>query len=179
MTTGQWQQRGPFNLSSYIGNIVQIRFRFDTIDGQFNNFEGWYIDDVRIENKPLNTPTPTPYNGDPGVDLRLNGANFQEGMRFLLELDYLNPGANDVPADIWLVLDVYGSYWYWPSWTLNPDSAPRTMPRQAITTEVIFDFIWPFYGGSFSGVNIWAAALAPGTSNLIGRYDFVTFGCNE
>ncbi len=178
-STREWTQRGPFDLSAYIGNIIRIRFRFDTIDSQFNQFEGWYIDDVRIEDKPLNTPTPTPYSGEPGVDLRLNSEMFYENMPFLLELDYLNPNPSPLPADIWIVLDVYGSYWYWPDWKQEPVHETRTMPAQAITTEVILDFTWPHYDGSFDDVLLWAAALEPGTANLIGNYDNVRFGCNK
>jgi hypothetical protein len=36
------------DLSSYLGNIVQIRFFFDTVDSLNNQFQGWYIDDVSL-----------------------------------------------------------------------------------------------------------------------------------
>src|SRR5262249_23801841 len=39
----------PVDLSAYAGQTVQIRFRFDTVDKKNNNFEGWYVDDVRIQ----------------------------------------------------------------------------------------------------------------------------------
>jgi hypothetical protein len=125
------------------------------------------------------TPTPTPYSGDAGVDLRLNAAVFYEDMRFLLEIDYLNPSSQDIPADAYIVLDVYGSYWFWPGWEASIDRADRTMPRQAKLTETIFDFIWPVYDGNFSDIKLWAAALRRGTSDLIGNYDVVSFGCNQ
>ena len=41
-------RRISINLSSYVGHTIKIRFRFDTIDGLYNNFEGWYVDDIRI-----------------------------------------------------------------------------------------------------------------------------------
>ncbi len=176
--TLQWNQRGPFDLSSYRDQIIQIRFRFDTGDSQFNDFEGWYVDDVRIEEGEIPTPTPSPYSGEPGVDLMLNAEVFYETDRFLLEIDYLNPNAAPVQADVYLILDVYGVYWFWPSWTHEIDSASRSMPPRNATREILLDFIWPPYNGTFDGVTLWAAALVPGTSNLIGRYDHVTFGCN-
>ena len=42
-----WQQK-IIDLSAYAGQNVQVRFLFDTVDSAFNNFKGWYIDDVRV-----------------------------------------------------------------------------------------------------------------------------------
>ena len=37
------------DISSYAGKSnVQVRFFFDTIDGVYNNYEGWYIDDIAV-----------------------------------------------------------------------------------------------------------------------------------
>ncbi|MCD6139267.1 MAG: hypothetical protein J7J91_12005, partial [Deltaproteobacteria bacterium] len=45
-------------LSSYIGNTIKIRFRFDTVDPFYNDYEGWYIDDVKIAaDFPINEAT--------------------------------------------------------------------------------------------------------------------------
>jgi hypothetical protein len=46
------------NLSSYIGHTIKIRFRFATIDALYNNYEGWFIDDVKITaDIPINEST--------------------------------------------------------------------------------------------------------------------------
>lgn len=174
----QWIQRGPYDLSAYREHVIQIRFRFDTVDAQFNDFEGWYIDDVRIDEGDVPSPTPTPYSGYTGVDLLLNKDVFYETDLFLLEIDYLNPNAAPIQTDLYIVLDVYGSYWFWPAWSQEIDNDSRIMPSRSITRETLLEFVWPYYGGSFDGVAIWAAVLVPGTSNLIGTYDHVTFGCN-
>ncbi len=36
------------DLSSFVGQSIQIQFSFDTGDAALNNFEGWYVDDVTI-----------------------------------------------------------------------------------------------------------------------------------
>jgi subtilisin family serine protease len=36
------------SLGAYVGQTVQIRFFFDTIDSIANNYEGWFVDDVAI-----------------------------------------------------------------------------------------------------------------------------------
>lgn len=36
------------DLSSYAGQSIFVRFRFDAVDGQWNFHAGWFVDDVRI-----------------------------------------------------------------------------------------------------------------------------------
>jgi hypothetical protein len=36
------------DLTGFAGHVIQIQFRFDTIDSISNDYEGWYIDDVAI-----------------------------------------------------------------------------------------------------------------------------------
>lgn len=37
------------DLTPYTGNNVMIRFSFDTVDGLYNSYEGWYVDDVYVD----------------------------------------------------------------------------------------------------------------------------------
>ncbi len=48
LSYSDWHQE-VFDISSYCGKKIKIRFSFDTVDGLYNNYEGWYIDDVRVE----------------------------------------------------------------------------------------------------------------------------------
>ena len=49
-----------FNISSYCGNSsVRIRFYFDSVDEEYNNFRGWLFDDVRIYYTVDNNNPPT------------------------------------------------------------------------------------------------------------------------
>jgi len=36
------------DLSAYDGQVIQLRFTFDTGGVYFNGFEGWYVDDVEV-----------------------------------------------------------------------------------------------------------------------------------
>ncbi len=47
-TAGDEMQRIDVRLTAYVGQIIRLRFSFDTVDGVYNNFEGWVIDDVMI-----------------------------------------------------------------------------------------------------------------------------------
>lgn len=46
-TAKVWEQRA-ISLKPYIGGEVYLRFSFDTIDGTYNSYEGWYIDSVKV-----------------------------------------------------------------------------------------------------------------------------------
>jgi uncharacterized delta-60 repeat protein len=44
-----WKAAAPINLLPYAGKTISLRWSFDTIDGQANTYEGWYVDDVRLQ----------------------------------------------------------------------------------------------------------------------------------
>jgi hypothetical protein len=46
--SGSMQGDMALSLKDYVGNEVMIRFRFDTVDGYYNNYEGWFIDDITV-----------------------------------------------------------------------------------------------------------------------------------
>jgi extracellular elastinolytic metalloproteinase len=43
-----WQSSGNISLAAFAGDTIRLRFRFNTVDGSFNNFDGWFIDDVSV-----------------------------------------------------------------------------------------------------------------------------------
>lgn len=44
------------DLSAYAGQIVRLRFLWDTLDGINNDFEGWYVDDINVSVPPPPQP---------------------------------------------------------------------------------------------------------------------------
>jgi len=36
------------DLSRFLGQTIRLGFFIDTKDGNFNTFEGWYVDDVLV-----------------------------------------------------------------------------------------------------------------------------------
>jgi len=47
--SGVWVKHS-IDLSSYVGNKIRIRFRFEAGDRKFNGYRGWVIDDVAVSN---------------------------------------------------------------------------------------------------------------------------------
>ena len=88
-----------------------------------------------------------------------------------------NPGSalSDIPT--FFVLDVYGSYWFWPSWThydppANPDIDYMLMevPTGTTLVEVIGTFTWPDTGNdSASGLHLYGAMLNTDMTDILGR----------
>jgi hypothetical protein len=77
MTTPLWESRTIPLPTSVIGNSLQIRFNFDTVDGQRNSGLGWMVTDARVgftlPPPTVQVPTPTvtfptpPTSGGGGV----------------------------------------------------------------------------------------------------------------
>lgn len=40
-----------FDLSSFVGSTIKLRFRFDTRDHLYNGFRGWFVDEIRVTDK--------------------------------------------------------------------------------------------------------------------------------
>ena len=47
LSTPQWVGRS-LDLSAFAGKSIQVRFAFDSADALFNQYEGWYVDDVNV-----------------------------------------------------------------------------------------------------------------------------------
>lgn len=69
-TGGAWERR-VVDLTSQQGRAFRLIWRFDTIDGQFNDFAGWRVDDIRVvvERGACVDPCPGDINFDGRVDL--------------------------------------------------------------------------------------------------------------
>ncbi|MBN1880314.1 hypothetical protein JW823_09420 [bacterium] len=123
------------------------------------------------------TPSPSPTSSpgpEPGVTLEINRLFFGSGDPFLLEAAVQpNPDQLD-KIHLWVILDVYGSFWFGPSWTQLPDWYDLGL-LAAFHRETILDFIWPDVTGSAEGLVFWGAILDADSSALIGRYDRVEF----
>ena len=79
-------------------------------------------------------------------------------------------------VDCYILLDVYGEYWFYPSWSQNMDYDTMTLSANYFRTFSIFDFQWPEVDGHASQLKFWAALLKPGLPELISDVDMVEFG---
>jgi hypothetical protein len=78
---GKWIQ-AFFDLTSYAGKVILVRFRFDTGDALYNGFRGWLIDNISVTASGAAAPTitsvsPQAVNASQLVDVI--GTNFVSG----------------------------------------------------------------------------------------------------
>ncbi len=123
---------------------------------------------------PQPTFTPTPGMDSLTVDLILTQDLFHIGDRFALGTVVVREGAN-LYVDEYLVLDVYGSYWFYPTWSQNLDSNNR-MIETGEQYAVIFDFTWPEVNGSAYDIQFLYLLTRPQTYTILSNIDSVTFG---
>lgn len=126
---------------------------------------------------PTATPSPTPTTGGDlfELDLRLNKETFNAGDLFLLELDVIRSGST-VTVDQYLLLDVYGIFFFAPTWTETLNFEVKTYYDGFNDTTEIFRFTWPEVNGNATGLAFYAGCLYTGTADLIGNVDAVFFG---
>lgn len=76
-SSAAWISSGSIDLSSFAGQQIQIRFRFDSVDSVSNGFTGWLIDDVVVTGESACSPS----NTAPSVtiDAPADGSTFTEG----------------------------------------------------------------------------------------------------
>jgi len=122
------------------------------------------------------TPTPRPYTGPV---LELNQERFAAGDPFLLTCSYANAGGEELLVDLYILLDVSGAYWFWPSWGKEPDSMFLSVPPWSSEPPfVVLEFTWPAVSGA-GGARFWAAFLEAGTLDLVGEVSYVDFAFGD
>ncbi len=50
-----WLRSPLIDLTAFTGSTVRVRFHFETLDGQWNGYRGWFIDDFSLNNTPIGT----------------------------------------------------------------------------------------------------------------------------
>lgn len=115
----------------------------------------------------------------PGIDIQANETVYYGGNFMRVWTAIENPGESN-SVDEYIILDLgelFGSdrFYFWPSWSKDVDYLRLYLHEGEQLEQEIFNFLLPYplpAGGPFT---IWAAFLDPGTSQLVGDYDFVRF----
>lgn len=129
-----------------------------------------------VPDTPTAPATSTPSTSQLWIDIATNLATYRTGDRFLLTTRIVNSGES-LPADLFIILDVFGNYWCYPSWCMVPqlDSERISIGAGQDQTSTILDFLWPYGAGSADGLLFWAALLDPASSDLLCQLDVVEF----
>ncbi len=122
------------------------------------------------------TLTPTPvYPDEDGNYLNLNQTMFHPKDLFLLQKRAVN--THSVPKAVYdyVILDVYGMLFYWPEWSLTPDSEYKILQPQSLEDLILLEFNWPENAGAGNGLKFYAGLVDADEMGLFGAYTSVTF----
>lgn len=128
---------------------------------------------------PTTTPepaTPTPPQFETGIDIWTNQTMYRAGDEFLLQARCMNAESDSLMAEEYIILDVYSSYWFWPSWTPDIEFWPIALDPYSFKNQTILQFMWPSGAGKADNIRFWAAMMTPGGGELIGKYSACSFG---
>jgi hypothetical protein len=128
------------------------------------------------------TPTPPPCN-ETGASIWMPYHHFAPGVSCGCIVTVCNPlSTNMTGFPLFVILDVWGSYFFAPSFSANFDNYLAMHPHfePGITSlTVLSDFAWPEGAGAAEGI-IWYAALTdPEMQNLAGTFGMFEFGWGE
>lgn len=128
---------------------------------------------------PSITPTPDPSPSptspvDYTFNLSLSKELFAAGDEFLLEVSCTNPWQALEGLSLYIILDVYGTYYFCPSWTTEADRTEIDLPP-GLSGMTILQFTWPAVSGHADNLIVWGGIVTP-ENMVLGSVDRVVFG---
>ncbi len=113
------------------------------------------------------------------MDLQISSENFSPGDLFLLQAIVTNPGPETYQALPFVVVLEAGSQYFWyPDWSTEFECERIDLEITTLSLEIL-RFDWPNLTGAGSDVQIYSALLNSEFSEIIGLWDFVSFGWTD
>ncbi len=120
------------------------------------------------------------YNGCLGVTLQMPSDTFREGEICGCTVLVSNPLSQTFTAiPLFVILDVYGSFYFWPGFTLFDYEILDSVPEGETIVDILPPFIWPEVGNSVSGIRWISAMTDPEITELLGVHDVWVFGWEQ
>ncbi|MBN1551734.1 hypothetical protein JW979_09705, partial [bacterium] len=114
-------------------------------------------------------PTVTPLRLFPQIRLNMPEHRFYAGDKCFLRATIDNP-SKDIPnAAVFIILDIYGQYWFAPSWISSSngfDHFKYTIPTGITEMIIIPEFVWPDHTGSGENLQFLGFILDPSLARL-------------
>lgn len=136
------------------------------------------MDNIIRSNMPYGTAGLT--SGDPimtGFELMLDDTMVESGDLFHLHYNLHNGESSTMMADVWIILDVYGDLFLYPSWVSIDDNIDYEMnlsvDSMSTHHKAALFFVWPDNVGAASDLYFYGAATTAGTFNFIGDLQMI------
>ncbi len=143
---------------------------------------GTFVPPTATSVPPTDTPTipsatPTPECDTLGVTLEMPGDLFRSGDLCWLRAHVCNDATETLQGmPLFVVLDVVGAYWFWPTWSSDIDYDRRDFVPGQTTVGIIPEFTWPENDSAFSGAMFHGAVLDQEMTTLLGEMGSWRFG---
>lgn len=118
------------------------------------------------------TPTPTAYK-EFEFKVSLTETLFEKGDLFRLTTEIRNPDAPIQNVMQYLILDVYGQYYFHPHWHIDAVFTVLDIPV-GVSQSTILEFIWPDVPGHARELIIWGGLINQELS-ILGSISYVEF----
>jgi hypothetical protein len=126
---------------------------------------------------PAATPSTTPTPLVTGVTITMPAHQYQPGDPCYCTVIVTNGDPEPlIDHPLIVILDVYGEYFFAPSFTGDFDYYPGPWPAGATPVETLPEFTWPDTGTSASGIIWYAAITDPAVTRIVGEWDAWEFG---
>ncbi len=106
----------------------------------------------------------------------MNNTRFQVGDTFYVAVFVENNTSRELNVQQFFALDVYGQYFFDPSWQETIDFRRMTIAPGYFGSTEMFNFIWPTGAGSAENLHLYLVYLDETTQELVGNWDMRTFG---
>jgi len=93
-SSAQWTTSGLISLAAFAGQQIQVRFLFDSVDDQFNDFVGWFVDDVVVVGD-----CGGPVNAAPQVSI-LSPLDGSTDLAGIVDIFFLGTAVDDEDGDL-------------------------------------------------------------------------------
>ncbi len=101
------------------------------------------------------------------------------GQWFTLERVITEIPAEPVRVNEFIVLDIQGMFWFWPSWTSDFDYLAGVLDSETEEWKLIMEFIWPEGFGAMDGLKFYGALMNEDMTALIGELAFIEWSFTE
>ncbi|MBN2054560.1 hypothetical protein JW905_06545, partial [bacterium] len=121
------------------------------------------------------TPSPTPAGNEFTIDLLMNDDLFETGEPFLLVFE-ARCFCPHLILNRYIVLDVYGTYFFWPRWRQTEDYDRQIYDFGDHRYDTILTFTWPPEAGEADDLFFHAGCLDAVSGALVGNVVSISFG---
>jgi len=167
-------------------STVYIRWIMGSTDAGWK-YCGWNIDDVILTGTgacEASTPTPRPTaTPEPstmpatGIHLAMTDTSIVKDDVLHLTYCLRNGMQSTMTVDVFIALEVYGSYWFWPSW-ISMDEGIAFDPSVSVSaasemTADVIQFTWPEVEGKATGLFFYGLLLDSASGLMQGDLSWI------